>query len=146
MKIKRASAEQAEALTKIAIAAKSHWGYPQRWIEIWLPILEVSEEYISKHEVWMAVDNDRPIGFYSLEGNEIGGLWVLPEFIGHGIGKVLFQHAIKQCSKLGYDKLIIESDPNAVGFYEKMGAKRVGESLSEIDESLRVLPILEIQI
>jgi len=146
MKIDRASAEQAEALTKIAIAAKSYWGYPKRWIEIWLPILEVSEEYISKYEVWMAVDDEKPIGFYSLEGNELGGLWVSPEFIGHGVGRGLFQHAVDRCGELGFDKLIIESDPNAVGFYEKMGAHRVDESHSEVDGNPRVLPILEIQI
>ena len=146
MLIVRAYPEHAVVLTKIAIAAKSHWGYPQRWIEIWLPILEVTKEYISKQEVWMAVEGDRPIGFYSLEGNEVGGLWVLPEFIGHGIGRDLFQHALEKCSELGFDKLIIESDPNAVGFYKKMGAKRVGESHNEVDGNPRVLPILEIQV
>ena len=146
MKVEIASAEQAETLTKIAIASKSHWGYPKRWIEIWLPILSVSEEYISKHEVWVAVEDDRPIGFYSLEENEVGGLWVLPEFIGQGIGRELFLHALTRCNELGYDKLLIESDPNAVGFYEKMGAKRVGESHNEVDGNPRVLPILEIQI
>ena len=24
-----------KALTQIALAAKRHWGYPERWIEIW---------------------------------------------------------------------------------------------------------------
>lgn len=94
----------------------------------------------------MAVEEDKPIGFYSLEGNEVGGLWVLPEFIGHGIGKDLFQHAVARCSQLGFDKLIIESDPNAVGFYEKMGAYKVGESHGEVDGNPRMLPILEIQV
>ena len=146
MFIERATKKDAELLTKIAIAAKSHWGYPKRWIETWLPILSVTEEYISRNEVWMAVEDDKPIGFYSLEGNEVGGLWVLPEFMGKGIGRDLFQHAVSRCRELGFDKLIIESDPNAVGFYETMGAHWVGESHSEVDGNPRVLPILEIQV
>ncbi|MCL4530843.1 MAG: hypothetical protein M1485_06230 [Chloroflexi bacterium] len=37
IEIRRALPEEADALTEIAIAAKRHWGYPERWIEIWMP-------------------------------------------------------------------------------------------------------------
>ena len=40
--------------------------------------------------------------------------------------------------------LEIESDPNAQGFYERMGAKKVGEAVGELDGQARVLPILEL--
>jgi hypothetical protein len=39
--------------------------------------------------------------------------------------------------------LEIESDPNAQGFYERMGAKVVGDHVGEVDGELRILPVLE---
>jgi hypothetical protein len=38
----------------------------------------------------------------------------------------------------------IVSDPNAEGFYRKMGAHRIGESVSEIDGQPRRLPRLTV--
>jgi len=49
--IKKPKPEDAEELTKVAIASKKHWGYPDRWLDLWkdeltmikgrvLPILE----------------------------------------------------------------------------------------------------------
>jgi len=42
--------------------------------------------------------------------------------------------------------LEIESDPNAQGFYERMGAKKAGEVVGEVDSQPRVLPLLEVKI
>jgi hypothetical protein len=39
----------------------------------------------------------------------------------------------------------ITADPNAAGFYERMGATRTGEVVSEIDGQTRVLPRMEIK-
>jgi hypothetical protein len=36
----------------------------------------------------------------------------------------------------------IEADPNAEGFYKRMGASHVGEIVYEIDGRERVLPLL----
>src|SRR5688572_12467408 len=124
MMISRATSGHAENLTAIAISAKSYWNYPEAWIQHWLPQLTISEVYISSNEVWMMVDEAKPIAFYALsqdeEGYELGHLWVLPEYIGKGIGKQLFDHAIERCKELGVSILKIESDPNAQTFYERM--------------------------
>jgi hypothetical protein len=42
--------------------------------------------------------------------------------------------------------LRIESDPNAQSFYEKIGARKVGEVHSEVDSQPRVLPVMEINL
>ena len=42
--------------------------------------------------------------------------------------------------------LQLEADPNAVGFYEKMGMVKIGERNSEVDGQPRVLPIMEIDL
>jgi GNAT superfamily N-acetyltransferase len=73
-------------------------------------------------------------------------LWVLPDFIGKGIGAKLFRRMLAKCREMGVKVLEIESDPNAQGFYERMGARKVGEVVSQVDGQPRVLPLLEIAI
>ena len=43
---------------------------------------------------------------------------------------------------LGFQSLEIESDPKAEGFYLRMGARRVGAALTELEGERRELPIL----
>jgi len=43
---------------------------------------------------------------------------------------------------LGFESLAMESDPNAVGFYERMGARRVRAIVTELEGRSRELPIL----
>lgn len=150
MKIERALLEHAGILTEIAISAKRHWNYPERWIEIWLPSLTISPDYISQNETWIAVVDATTAGFYSLQKDGeslwLDNLWVLPEFMGQGVGKQLFQHALERSRVFGVSTLKIEADPNAQSFYEKMGTYKVGEHHSQVDGQPRILPIMEINL
>jgi GNAT superfamily N-acetyltransferase len=148
--IRRATPGQADILTAIAFAAKRHWGYPDAWIQLWSPSLTITPEFIEKHETYVAWMDEQPVGFcaFSLEDDKASmeHLWVLPGYIGKGIGAALFKHASSRCKELGARVLKIESDPNAQGFYERMGAKKVGEVVGEVDGQPRVLPLLEVKI
>jgi Acetyltransferases len=148
--IRRALPEEAGVLTQLAISAKAHWGYPKRWMEIWKPQLTFSPEYFEENEGWVAETNGIPIAFYTLQekaGNAwIENLWVSPEFIGKGVGKVLFLHAAELSRQRGYKTLQLEADPNAVGFYKKMGMVQIGERHSEVENEPRILPIMEMEL
>ena len=147
LQIRRAKPEQAEALTQIALAAKRHWGYPERWMELWKPQLTFGPEYLEENESWVAEFNDTPIAFYtSLEKDGsawLENLWVSPAWIGRGVGKSLFLHALDLSRRRGYKVLRLEADPNAAGFYEKMGMYKIGERRSEVEGQTRILPIME---
>jgi hypothetical protein len=43
------------------------------------------------------------------------------ELIGKGYGRLMWDHAVEQASAME-DRLLIKSDPEAVGFYSAMGA------------------------
>jgi ribosomal protein S18 acetylase RimI-like enzyme len=98
----------------------------------------------------VAETNGTPIAFYTLQekaGNAwIENLWVSPEFIGKGVGKKLFLHAAELSRQRGYKTLQLEADPNAVGFYEKMGMYQVGERHSEVEDEPRILPVMEMRL
>ncbi len=148
--IHRAIPEQAGELTRIALAAKAHWGYPQHWLDIWTPQLTFSPQYFEENEGWVAEMGEGPIGFYTLQEENghacLENLWVLPEFIGKGIGKALFLHAAELARQRGYKLLQLETDPNAAGFYEKMGMHKVNEHRYELDGQPRILPIMEMRL
>lgn len=148
--IQRARPEQHERLTQIAHAAKKHWGYPERWMEIWKDALTITPEFIAGNEVYTVRVESEVAGFYGLivsEGKvQLEHMWVDPDYIGGGIGKQLFDHAIKVATSLGASLMEIESDPNAEGFYKRMGARQVGESVSTLEGQPRLLPLLVVDL
>jgi GNAT superfamily N-acetyltransferase len=146
MQIIRAKPEDAGALTEIAHAAKRHWGYPEQWIQSWREILTMRPEFIAANVTYSAMEDDRAVGFYLLttesDGLHLDHLWIAPHAMGRGIGRALFEHALEQTSKLGHRTLKIEADPNAEGFYLRMGARRVGVTVTNIENQRRELPLL----
>ena|SRR5207247_1578729 len=146
MQILRAKPDDATTLTEIAFAAKRHWGYPTEWIESWRDLLTVLPEFIAGHETYAAIDEGHTVGFYALgrkgDRMDLLHLWVLPEAMSRGVGRSLFIHALERARNLGFRELEIESDPNAEGFYKRMGAHRVGTSTKDVAGPNRELPIL----
>ena len=145
-----ANPEQAGALTEIAVAAKRFWNYPEDWIQTWLPHLTISAGYISANETWLAQTAGTLAAWYSLQ--ETGGelwldnLWVLPGFIGKGIGRRLFLHSLERSRVRNASLLKILADPNAESFYRHLGAKKTGEERGEVGGVPRILPVMEIAL
>ena len=148
--ISRAQPDDANALTQITIAAKRHWNYPEAWIQVWIPDLTISPEYISANETWVAIVDGIRVGYYSLKEEKtlwLDNLWVKPEAMGQGIGTGLFRHALERSRARGASILNIEADPNAQSFYEHVGAQKVGEhQRGEMDGQPRILPLMEIEL
>jgi N-acetylglutamate synthase-like GNAT family acetyltransferase len=142
--IRRARPADAPALTRIAHAAKRHWGYPEKLIKLWKSDLTVTPDLIRMYPVYCATVGSRIIAFYALSGKgdvrEIEHMWVTPRYIGRGVGQQLFAHLLKQLRAMKVARLRIVSDPNAAGFYHRMGARRVGRVASTPPG--RFLPLL----
>ena len=66
--------------------------------------------------------------------------------MGTGVGRALFEDAVRRAAALGAEVVGIESDPNAEGFYRRMGARRVGEISYPIDGQRRMLPLLVVEV
>jgi GNAT superfamily N-acetyltransferase len=76
---------------------------------------------------------------------ELEHLWVTPACIGTGIGKELFLDAMDKAAALEVRDVEISADPNAAGFYKRMGATQIGEVDAPIDGKARKLPRLKIE-
>ena len=146
--IKPASVDEAAELTTIALEAKRYWGYPEHWIKHWEKDLTISPEFIRDNHVFVAEADGEIRGFYALcvsgKKAELEHMWVTPASIGTGIGKELFLDAMERAAALDVRDVELTADPNAAGFYERMGASRIGETDSAIDGLPRKLPRLKI--
>jgi len=148
--IRNASPEDASTLTTIALDAKRYWGYPENWIRQWESDLTITPSFIRDNHVYVDQEADGEIrGFYALcvVGNkaDLEHMWVRPKMIGTGVGKELFLDAMERAAKLNVEAVEISSDPNAAGFYKRMGATQIGEVDSAIEGEPRKIPRLKIE-
>ncbi len=146
--VRSARSDEAARLTQIAFAAKRHWGYGDALIDLWADELTVSRELVAEHPVYCAERNAEIVGFYALSeqdaGFELEHMWVDPQHIGSGVGTLLFEHAVRTVVSLGGSELVIVADPNAEGFYRKMGAAPAGTVPSRPEG--RRLPLLRLVV
>src|SRR5262245_17552118 len=150
VQIRRARPDEAGDLTSIAFAAKRHWDYPEKWIQLWTTELTITPEFIAGHEVFVAMLEGRIAGCCALVMSdtlsELEHMWIDPAKMGQGVGRALFDHLIERARELGLSELELSADPNAEGFYERMGARRVGEVRYQLDGRPRVLPRMRISL
>ena len=146
--IRKARRSDIDELTRIAHAAKRHWKYPEELLRLWKADLTVTADAIATNPVYCAVRGDEIVGFYALSQSggtcEIEHMWVTPDTIGSGVGRRLFAHLLRRLRAMKCTRLEIASDPNAEGFYLRMGARRVGSVASR--PRGRRLPLLVVDI
>lgn len=131
---------EAAALTALVMRSKAYWGYGPEFLAACAPELRIREEELVLRRIAVA-ENGRgeALGLASLEdagghggdteGAEdtsrtvrLGLLFVDPPAVGRGLGRLLYQDAVRRAAELGFRRLLIDADPHAAGFYRAMGA------------------------
>lgn len=150
LSIRQAKPQEAQLLTSIARMAKAYWGYPPEWLQHWQGELSVLPQYIERHWVYAAVDARRVAGFYALVNHlhyaSLEHLWVKPDFIGKGVGRALFEHACRLTLSQKIPVIEIVADPNAEGFYRRMGAVKYKDISYRLFGTERVLPVFRLNL
>lgn len=147
MKIEKAAIEDHEILSDIAFKGKSYWNYEAQLLESWRENLTITKEYILENKVYKVVDDTKIIGFYSLvrideATAKLDFLFMYPEFIGQGIGKLLLENCFEIVKTKNVKRLILDADPNAENFYAHFGFVTYGKLESSIKN--RFLPQMEL--
>ena len=160
MEIRPAKIEESGTLTAISFASKKYWAYPDHFFETWKNELTISPDYIRQNWVFVCEGKTGIAGYYSMvylennmdfsgivlsKGHWLEHMFILPAFIGKGIGTKLFEHLKIICRQNRINTISILSDPNAKGFYEKMGCRYVTEIPSTIANRTTPLLVLTLQ-
>lgn len=147
--IRPARPEEAAFLTALAFRSKAYWGYDIDFMEACRGALTLTSDVVARGVVRVLEAARDVVGFYSLapwRGDiELLHFFVDPAAMGNGVGRRLLTDALDRASKLGYRRLLIQADPNAEGFYLKLGAERIGQVPSEAIAG-RELPLLIFQL
>jgi GNAT superfamily N-acetyltransferase len=130
--VRPARADEGARLKEIAIAAKGFWGYEPDKVRAWADQGDFTPERLQELIVFVAESGGGVVGWASLiPKDEVGwleDLWIDPAWMGKGVGSLLFRHAAEHAKGVGAGRMEWEADPNAIGFYEKMGGTYVRES------------------
>lgn len=150
--IRNAKYIEASLLTEIAMKSKAYWGYDQQFMADCVDELAQSEDKLARENfVYRVAElNGQLVGFSILADIQRGdisldALFIDPEFIGFGIGKLLFNDVVEQARSLKAVSISVQSDPNAEGFYVAMGMTLSGKMESGSIPG-RMLPTLCLQL
>ena len=137
-------------LTALCVRSKAHWGYDAEFMRRSVAALRVRSADIALGRVLVAVDGkDRAIGVASVipegESADLDLFFVDPPFMGRGMGRVLFEAAVRSARLFGARTLTILADPKAAAFYERMGARFLRNAPSDAIPG-RSLPLYEYDI
>ncbi|MDA2668855.1 GNAT family N-acetyltransferase [Bacillus anthracis] len=147
MKIRKALLSEANELSELALQSKATWDYSEEFILACKEDLTITEEYIKNNFVYVLENDNTKIGFFSFLRNDkaLDFLYIHPRYKGKGYGKILWEYVIEKVNELGLKSFTIDSDPNAKGYYLKMGAKLIGETPSTVFKD-RLLPLLKYDV
>ena len=102
----------------------------------------ISEQYFPHLEVYIISENSDPKGFGAVSEDTLEMLFIHNDARGKGLGKILYQylHYKTGCTKVDVN----EQNPEAIGFYEKMGFRKTGRS--EKDGSGKDYPLIHMSL
>jgi N-acetylglutamate synthase-like GNAT family acetyltransferase len=132
----------------LAFRAKASHGYNQAFMEACRAELTITAADFSCRAFWVAETLDGTVlGFAGLWPNadgvcEVDPIYVEPLKQAGGTGRALWAALEAHAREIGAKTLALDSDPHAVGFYERMGCRVVGEAPSGSIPG-RMLPRME---
>ncbi|MEG1642335.1 MAG: GNAT family N-acetyltransferase [Synergistaceae bacterium] len=153
VRIRPATPDEAEALSDIAWSSKGYWEYSSEMMEEFSDFLNVTVDFVETNPTYV-VENEETeqiLGFYSLEKLEddtlwLRRLWVVPDYIGTGIGGEMYLHACELAETIGAEYLYAISDPGGAEFYTHMGAERLEDVKFKAGKLERLLPAFRIKL
>ena len=139
--------EDRDAVYALAMRSKAVWGYTEPQMAAFR--IEVEEMFDAADSGFVAEMEREIVAYYTLvvrnkKQIELDHLFVDAGRMKQRIGTQLMEHAINTARSGGYKVMSLINDPNAPGFYEKFGARKIGDHCSSLTG--RMIPIMEIEL
>jgi GNAT superfamily N-acetyltransferase len=121
-----------ERLRELTFESKAYWGYDHGLVRSWADELSFPGDC----ERWVAEADGVLLAWAGLTAPADGiavldHLWVDPARMGCGLGSLLFRVAADRARELGAERLEWSAEVNSVGFYEKMGGRKLRDHVTD---------------
>ncbi len=149
IQLRAALPNELSSLGELCLRSKAVWGYDDAFMTACRTELTLYPDDIRTTHLQVAERDAIVVGLVQLK--VIGGdadlmkLFVEPALLGSGVGRLLFEWATDRARDLGAVRMIIEADPGAASFYERMGARHAGFAPSQSIPG-RMLPRLQMEL
>lgn len=134
MKIRKAIEDDLPGMNRLCMRSKAVWGYDEAFMEACQAELFLGPDDIRDTKIAVAEVNGRMAGMAQIATDgataELEKIFVDPDTLSGGVGRALFEWALREASAMGASVLEVDSDPNAAPFYRRMGMTDIGVSLS----------------
>ncbi len=146
-KIRNAKVSEAELLTALALRSKASNGYDATFMAQCVEELSVDGAAIAAGDTWLGETEAGQIGGFVQFGTKdnaaiVEALFIEPAAQGSGLGRQLWQTLEIRAWEANLQRILVDSDPNAVPFYHAMGCRKIGDTPSGSIPG-RLLPVLE---
>tara|TARA_R110002096_G_scaffold152935_1_gene316419 strand:+ start:608 stop:1066 length:459 start_codon:yes stop_codon:yes gene_type:complete len=138
-------ASELPTLSDLCLRSKGYWGYDAEFLEACREVLTIQPGELKLDHVWVAENSGGIAGVLHVQTDSeeavLDKLFIDPDAMGLGAGRALFDKAVEIMKSDGAKIMSIDADPEAAGFYRKMGAITVGRVPSTVIEG-RTLPLM----
>lgn len=149
IQLRDARQNELAALSELCLRSKAVWGYDDAFMIACRAELTLRPGELQSTHIQVAERDCTVVGLAQVKVTgtdaDLLKLFVEPALSGSGVGRLLFEWAAARARSLGAVRMIIEADPGAAAFYERMGARHAGLAPSQSIAG-RMLPCMQMDL
>jgi GNAT superfamily N-acetyltransferase len=149
IQLRDARHNELQALSELCLRSKAVWGYDDAFMTACRTELTLRPDELQSTHLQVAVRGGAVAGLAQVKVTSADAdllkLFVEPALLRSGVGRLLFEWATARARAFGAVRMIIEADPGAAAFYERLGARHAGLAPSQSIRG-RMLPRLQIEL
>jgi GNAT superfamily N-acetyltransferase len=149
IQLRDARKSELPSLGELCLRSKAIWGYDDAFMAACRTELTLRPDELQSTYLRVAVRDSTVVGLAQVKiadsDADLLKLFVEPALLRSGVGRLLFEWATARARGLGAVRMIIEADPCAALFYERMGAHYAGLAPSQSTPG-RMLPRMQMDL
>ena len=149
IRLRDARQNELPRLSALCLRSKAVWGYDDAFMLACRIELTLCPDELTSTHVQVAERGTIAVGLAQVRvidtDADLLKLFVEPALLRSGVGGLLFEWATAKARSLGAVRMVIEADPGAAPFYERMGARYAGFAPSQSIPG-RMLPRMQMEL
>ena len=145
MYVRKADIKDVEFLSELVYNSEKSLNFDENYMSVFKDKYDVNKEFIENNPSFCMI-NDDIIGFFGFQKNEdtyeLEFFYINSDYIGKGYGKIMFKLLVEKCKELSIKEFDLVTSPESIEFYTKLGAVKIGETKSLINNN-RIIPKLK---